>query len=265
MRLSKLSALLIIFPVLCFSAFAQPEPDKAVSKMPFGPGEVLVYEGKLTKIISVGGIADLTFSVLQGEEPGRLIIKTKAVSKGGFLSLLSFSFLQEYETVADMSAGRVYKTTKHDVQKERVRDSVADFDYKEKRVTFVETNPKEPTRPPRNIASAVGDKMWDLTSAIYSLRLAPLAVGANLQVPVSDSGLVYDVPVRVTARERQNSIFGKVWCWRVEPMIFGDGRLIEQKGKMVIWITDDARRLPVRSKISTSFGKLDVRLKSVVS
>ncbi|HJS51048.1 MAG TPA: DUF3108 domain-containing protein, partial [Pyrinomonadaceae bacterium] len=63
-------------------------------------------------------------------------------------------------------------------------------------------------------------------------------------------------------RERQKTIFGEVWCYRVEPIVFGPGRFFEQKGKMEVWITDDARRVPVRARVNAEVGKIDVRLKS---
>ena len=80
---------------------------------------------------------------------------------------------------------------------------------------------------------------------------------------VSDSGLVYKVPVKVTARERQKTEIGKVWCWRVEPQVFGPGRLIEREGSMIIWITDDARRIPVRSQVNSSIGRFEIKIQSV--
>lgn len=49
---------------------------------------------------------------------------------------------------------------------------------------------------------------------------------------------------------------------RVEPQIFGPGRLIEQNGKMVIWFVDDARKVPVRSELKTPYGKFTIKLKS---
>ena len=80
-------------------------------------------------------------------------------------------------------------------------------------------------------------------------------------VPVSDSGLVYYVPVRVTGREQQKTIFGKVWCFKVEPQVFGPERMIEREGSMEIWITDDARRIPVRSRVKSNFGTIEIRLR----
>jgi hypothetical protein len=90
----------------------------------------------------------------------------------------------------------------------------------------------------------------------------PLTVGQTIQMTVSDSGLVYTVPVTVAARELQKTIFGKVWCFRIEPDIFGPGRLIERKGSMKIWLTDNDRRLPVRSQINTEYGRVEVKLKT---
>jgi len=58
---------------------------------------------------------------------------------------------------------------------------------------------------------------------------------------------------------------GKVWCFRIEPEVFGENRLIEQKGSMILWITDDSRRLPVRSQINANIGRIEVKLKKIKS
>jgi hypothetical protein len=171
--------------------------------------------------------------------------------------------LQQYESTIGYNKFRALKTIKHDVQKDRVRDSEAIFDYGDKRVTFVETDPKEPMKPPRKIASSIEDQTHDIISGIYAIRLLPLAVGKTFDFTISDSGLVYQIPVKVTAREQQKTVLGKVWCFKVEPQIFGPGRLLEKEGSMIIWITDDASRIPVRSQINTNIGKMEIKLRAV--
>ncbi len=253
----------LVFLVAAFAWLNVPaQPEKQAKTQPFASGETLTYEGKIGRFAISISIADVVFSVEQVPDSTNYRIKTKATSKGTLLNLFRFSFLQDYESIVDFGAQRIIKSTKHDVQKERVRDSVADFDYTQKRVTFTETDPNDANRPPRRIASKIDEPMYDLVSAIYSIRTLPLTVGKKFDVAMSDSGLVYEVPVRVTKREQQKTIFGKVWCWRIEPAIFGYGRLIEQKGSMIIWITDDDRKIPVRSQINTTYGKVDVRLKT---
>ena len=241
------------------AAFAPKMPAQV---KPFAVGEVLTYEGKVSKIIQGIAIADLTFKFTNAPNNNDYLIKTEAVSKGSLLKLFRYSFLQQYESTVDSQNFRILKTIKHDEQKERVRDSEAVFDYNAKQVTYVETNPKEPMRVPRKIASEIQTEIHDMVSGIYALRLLPLAVGKVFELSISDSGLVYKVPIRVTGREIQKSVLGKIMCFRIEPEVFGVNRLIEQEGSMIIWITDDVRRIPIRSQIKTNLGKIEVKLKN---
>ena len=243
-----------------FAAFAQPSGTKPADAKTL-IGEVLKYDAKFKKVLGGIPVAELTMSVSSMPNASDLLVKAEAVSKGTLLKLFRFSFLQHYDSTLDPSF-RILKTVKHDVQKERVRDSEAVFDYGRKLVTFTETDPKDSSRPPRRIASDIGEHVLDMTSAVYYLRLQQLAVGKKFELSVSDSGLVYKVPVTVTAREMQKTILGNVWCYRIDPDVFGPGRLIEQKGSMIIWMTDDARHIPVRSEIKAEVGKIDIKLKS---
>lgn len=241
------------------SAFAVASDAQKIGEAPFADGETLTYEGKFTKFITAA-IADLTFTIEHREDD--YLVKAEARSKSTLLKIFRFTFLQRLESTIDADRFRAVKTVKHDVQKERVRDSEALFDYGEKRVTYVETDPKEPMKAPRRIASRIDGTTHDLISGIYSLRLLPLAVGKTFELTVSDSGLVYEIPVRVTGRERMKTVLGRLWCLRVEPDVFGPGRLIEKEGKMTIWITDDSVKLPVRSVVNAPIGKIDIKLRS---
>lgn len=225
-------------------------------------GEALKYEGKFSKLGFSFSVAELTFAAALAPGGADLVIKGEAVSKGTLIKIARFSFLQQYESTVELDNFRILKTTKHDVQKQRVRDGEAIFDYGEKRVSYIETDPKDRNRPPRRIASEITGQMHDMVSAIYAVRLLPLAVGQRLEFLVSDSGLVYKVPFSVTAREMQKTILGKISCFRIEPDIFGPGKLIEQKGKMVIWMSDDERKIPVRVQVDSGFGKIEIKLKA---
>lgn len=254
-----------IIAAIAFSAAlaASAQPADVKVKPPRGHeliGEVLRYDAKVNKILRGISVAELTMSVVAASDPSQVMINAEAVSKGTLLKIFRYSFLQQYGATLDASF-RTLKSTKHDVQKERVRDSEAVFDYGRKMVTFVETDPKDASRAPRRIASEIGDQVVDMISAVYYLRLETLAIGKRYELSVSDSGLVYKIPVNVTAREMQKTVLGNVWCYRLEPEVFGPGRLIEQEGKMVIWMTDDVKHTPVRSQIDADIGKIDIKLK----
>lgn len=258
--LRKMFLGLAVVGIAAFTALGQ-----TAATPPFAAGETLTYEAKLSKIISGVPVGDLTFAVANGTGPGELLIRADARSKGTLFKIAHFSFNYQISSNIDGTKFRVERTQRKTIEKERVRDGEAKFDYSQKRVTYIETDPAEPMKPPRKIASGIEDQTHDVVSGIYALRLLPLSVGKAFDLTVSDSGLVYDVPVRVTARELQKTIFGKVLCFRVEPGIFGPGRMIEDPGNLAIWITDDTRRIPVRARVDTSFGRLEVRLRSVTN
>ncbi|QQS31754.1 MAG: DUF3108 domain-containing protein [Acidobacteriota bacterium] len=258
----SISKTYVLLVLLLFGGIASAQPKQTAPMSPAArfAGEKLVYEGKVSRLKISISVAELTFTSKTNDR-GELIIQTEAVSKGTLLRLFRFSFLQQYESFVDPNF-RITRTLKHDVQKQRVRDSEAVFDYNDQKVTYVETDPKTPTRPPRRIASEIPAQMNDMVSAIYFLRAQEIKVGMRFDVPVSDSGLVYNVPVVVAARERQKTAIGEKWCFRIEPEIFGKGRLIEQKGKMTLWLADDAFLTPVRSVINSELGKIEVKVRS---
>lgn len=260
MRIKVSPVLFLLFCAFAINIAAQTSPKG----IPFAPGETLIYEGKLTKAIIRGmSVADLVFTVRNSPDGKYYIMTTEANSKGSLSKILSFGFRQVYESTVDKEKFRILRTVKHDEQRSRVRDGEAFFDYQAKQVTYVETDPKDMMRPPRKIASSIKGDTLDIISGIYNLRLLPLATGKTFDLSISDSGFVYTIPAHVTAREPVNSLFGKVWCFRIEPEVFGPKRLIEDKGKMVIWITDDTRRLPVRAQINTGMGKIEIKLKKI--
>ncbi len=231
-------------------------------KMPFAEGESITYEGKLKRLLLTISVGEMTFTVGPQIGTSAFSVNAEAVSKGTLLKLLRFSFLQRFDSTIDATDFKALKTVKHDVQKDRIRDSEAVFNYGESKVTYVETDPNNPSNPPRTIASDLPGGTHDIVSALYSLRLQPLAIGKTFDVTLSDSGLVYQVPVTVVGRERERTSLGRVWCYKLEAGIFGPGRLIEQDGSMTIWITEDTRRIPVRALVDTSVGKLDIRVSS---
>jgi hypothetical protein len=93
----------------------------------------------------------------------------------------------------------------------------------------------------------------DAVSVIFALRTMPLASGASTLMPVVVNGHVYRVLMTVGARERVTCGLGDLDAWRVTPTLVddrdrGDGR------DMVVWISNDARRLPVKLQGEMAVG-----------
>jgi hypothetical protein len=261
MKNKKFRAILFLSFFAVYLASIQAQTDIK----PYNLGEVLTYEGKFSKSIIRGiAVADLRFSVETAPDGEDYLIKSEAKSKGTLSKIFQFSFLQQMESTVDADNLNILKSKRHDVQRTRIRDGEAIFDYFNKQVTFIETDPNDAMRAPRKVASQIENKnTQDFITGLYSLRSMPLAVGKAFELIISDSGLIYKVPVRVTGRVKQKSVLGNLWCFRLEAEIFGENRLIEQEGSLFIWITDDTRRIPVRGQINAEIGRVEIKLKTV--
>lgn len=254
-----LGLFLIVFSVFCAAVPASAQIAA------YTEGETLSYEAKISKVIFRGiSVADLNFKVERAADSRNYLIKAEARSKGTLIKLFDFKFYQRIQSTVDPENYFIKRTVKRDEQgDDRIRDSEALFDYKEKKVIYIETDPNDLAKAPRQIASPLEDDTQDLITGIYTLRRLPLAVGKTFELKVSDSGLVYKIPVRVTGREHLKTILGRVWCFRIEPQVFGANRLIDNKGSMILWITDDAQRIPVRAQININIGKIEVKLRKI--
>ena len=249
-------------------AFAQSKPETIY---PFKVGEELSYEGELSKLLLRGvNVVDLRFAVRQGPAimPDAAVAQPSfqfvadAESKGALLKIFRQSFRQHIESTADAATMAALATKKNDVQNKRERTSQAVFDYRAGVVTWTEQNLRDLNAAPRVVSSPLAGTAYDLASVWYYLRLQKtLTAGTTFSVPISDAGRVYRIPVHVRERKTMKTLLGKVAVVRLEPEVFGSDRLIGGKGRLSVWLTDDARRIPVRGEISSDLGKLTITLK----
>ena len=254
---TKFLFLTLLFGLFCNSIYSQTAKTDS-----YKAGESLNYEVKFSKAVLRGiEIADINFTVERSAGDKNYLIKADTKTKGTLAALFSKDFNLTFQSTVDDEKQQILKTVKRDQQGDRVRLSEAVFDYRTKKVIYSETDPNDAARPPRRVASPIEADTQDLISAIYALRRLPLAVGKTFELKVSDSGLVYKIPVRVAARELQKTALGKIWCFRLEPEVFGRNRLVEKEGTMFLWISDDARRLPIRSQINYDIGRIEIKIK----
>jgi hypothetical protein len=278
------AAALLIFSALMMAGASAARDSSRSSRqradapvnLPFGPSEELVYEAEFTKALLRGiDIADLRFTATleppvgvarnttENQTGKNLHLTVDATTKGILLKLFRVRFRQHIESTVDPASFSVLRTVKLDEQGDRRRTSEAVFDRAAGKVIWTERDPNNPAREPRVISSEFSGAVQDLASIFYFLRTQPLAPGQNLLIDVSDSGRVYRVPIRVVERKKMKSVLGEVMALKVEPEVFGEGRMLEGRGKVSIWFTDDARRIPVRAHISNEMGSLDIKLKRI--
>lgn len=273
-RLALALLALVVCALLFASTHASDNKHKDTSRIPFNPPEELVYEGEFTRAIFRGiDIAELRFSAdrtqdsstnpQSGNQPAAYRFVIDAESKGILRKLFRIDFHQHVESMVEPQSFSVLRTTKLDEQGKRKRVSEAIFDKNAGKVIWTERDPNDPARAPRVVTNEMSGAVQDIASGFYYLRTLPLEVGKSFDLLISDSGQVYHIPVAVTERKKMKTVIGEVQTLKVEPEIFGEGRLLRGKGKLTLWFSDDARHIPVRARINNEMGTLDVKLKSM--
>jgi hypothetical protein len=185
-------------------------------------------------------------------------------SRGFFTRLFNLHFRERVESIVDPASFTVQKTNRVDEHGKRMRVSEAIYDHAKQTVSWTERDPNNPNSEPRVVSNSFIGQVQDVLSAIYYLRTQPLEVGKTFDVTISNSGRVYQVPVRVMAKRRMKTVLGRVDTFQVDPQVFGADRLIRGEGQFSIWLVNDAKRIPARARIKTEYGTFDITLKKVI-
>lgn len=236
--------------VLLLAGLVPPGPAAAVDAAAaaptvFGPGE------KMTFSIDYGIInaGDGSLEVLElGDFAGRTVyrIESKANSNRFFSSVYKVrDKIQTYIDVEFLHSVYFYK---------RLREG----DYrKTEEITFDHGAGKAVYADGRTFDTVPG--VQDVLSAFFYVRNLDLAPGKVYSVPAHASRKTYDLKVVVHGRERVEVKAGVFDCFVVEPMLEGEG-LFKHEGKLTMYITDDAHRVPVLIRTKVPVGSIDVQL-----
>ena len=262
---------------LSHSLAQRSTPHKAPHR--FELGEELHFEAEFSRaLLRKLDVADLKFRATRtplnesSSNPSAeskqyaLTFSADVSSKGFFPRLFNLKFRERVESTVEPITFTVQKTTILDETGKRVRTTESTFDASKGRMIWTSRDPNNPTAEPRHAITEFSGQLQDVLSAIYFIRTQPLQVGKSFEVFVGDGGKVYTIPVQVVEKKRMKTILGRVDVLRVNPELFGPDRLIDkEKGEFSIWITDDARHIPVGGRVKTDYGTFDIKLKRIVN
>ena len=106
----------------------------------------------------------------------------------------------------------------------------------------------------------VPPSVQDGLSVLYALRAMPLKPGDRVRIPVSDSGKVYTVHLAVDRTETLETGVGAVQALRISAQIIEEGAGPTDR-RISLWISDDARHLPVRVQVDLLVGSFVLTLR----
>ncbi|MBA3317943.1 MAG: DUF3108 domain-containing protein [Gemmatimonadales bacterium] len=243
----------MIRPLLLLAGLLQGGPPsqpsgRPAAEYPFAVGETLTYSAKLGMITLGSGTLQVAgIDSVRGVQTFRLRFRLQG--KTVFYSL--DDVLESWVATEDFASRRfVQDFVENDKPKHRTYEIFPDSGfYREKGRDTTFASPSAPL---------------DDAAFFYFVRIVPLEVGKKYLFDRYFKKEKNPVTIEVVKREKMELPDGsKVQCLVLHPVIDTKG-IFSKRSDTRIWLTDDARKLPVQIRSKFPFGTITLRLKDMV-
>lgn len=267
--LKKLSVLMcfLVFCVCFFGAQTTPSSDReklpSISAAPsaqivppppnyrFPDGQTYVY-GVEWHLFNAG-----TARVgLRGDGPEQHVTAT-AVSAGVVNALYKVN--DDFEAFFDPRRFCSQRVSKHIEEGSHARQSELQFDYTRGKSVLNEKNLKSGEQ--KHAENDIPACVTDVVSGFYYLASLPLQVGNDYAFTVNDGGKTNEVTAHVETREKVKVPAGTFDAVRVKAEAISG--VMQGKGTVWAWFTDDGTHTPVQMRSKLGWGTLLFRLQRI--
>lgn len=135
------------------------------------------------------------------------------------------------------------------------RDKEIVFDHTRHTALFIDHLDKDRERK----EYPVHENVFDPLSVLYYVRTMKLDVGKPAYVDIFDSKKLWNVEVQVLRKEKISTVLGVVETIVIKPLMKSEG-IFNRKGEMLIWLTDDQKRIPVKMQTKVAVGAITATL-----
>ncbi len=238
---------LFTFLVISSFAFVQPPEFRKIENKAFGLNEKLTFDVNYSFVTA--GIA--TFSIpeiktLAGRKVYRIKFEVNTVPAFDPF----FKVRDRYETYLDVEGIFPWRFEQHIREGKYSRDFSAFFDQ---RRNLAKTSEGVFKIPPN---------VHDIVSAFFYVRTLDFKnfkKGDRLKLQNFYKDRTYDLEVVYHGKEIISVKAGKFRCIVVEPLV-QEGGLFKSEGSILIWLTDDDNKIPVKVKTKVIIGSIDSEL-----
>ena len=213
---------------------------------------------RITYAHLLGGRATVSVAEVEQESGPALTFTADAKSEGFFAWLLRFRVDDHTVATWDPASGCSLGIEKHLREGRAARDHVMRIDP----LTGVAEVEDAKIKEKRFELAAC---TLDVLSAFFVTRIRGVPEAEPLVLPVFDNGERFKLGVRFLGRERLDlpAPFGKNYPTLViEPQLLAGTGLFVKAGRLKIWLSDDARRVPVRMRAKVAIGSVSADLES---
>lgn len=254
-----------------------PKPQalhREFKQFPFKAGERLTYELRFTKLpISINAgtiifenlgvtaqpnIDKLEFKALPDDQ--LLHLRAVVTAKGLLLRLFGLSVNDRFETLVDAKDFRMRAVLREIQEGKKHNLQTGSFDYEKKEAHYRTLDMNNLQHGAREKILKLEPDMQDLLSAFYLIRLQELKEGAMYKFPLVYEGERKEFDFLVYGGEDVQTDLGKFKTIKLEPKLFGPGRLSAREGEFFLWVTDDAIHMPVKLVVKASGATITASL-----
>jgi hypothetical protein len=146
--------------------------------------------------------------------------------------------------------------TKHTEEGFHSRETLINFNSARRRVVLDETNLKNGQA--KHVEHDIPGCVTDVLSGIFYDGSLPLTPDTTYTFPLNDGGDTVDVRAHVEAREQVKTPAGTFSTVRISAETSSGA--LKNRGRIWIWYSDDARRIPVQMRARLFWGTLTFHL-----
>jgi len=251
-----LSALAVatLSPATAPSLQAQRAIPRVDSTVPFKVGETLTFDVSWSSFV-VAGTAVAT--VRERRPSASNASAYYIVAEGRPLPLIArlYSIYYKMDTLLDTATLLPQEGSLYSEEGRRQRMGTTRYD-RTARKAFFELQGDPPIRADVNVPAQVQDGL----SALYAMRASNFSAGTKLTFPILDDGALYTVAMQAAATERIKVPLGDIDAWNMTVNITDvQGHPVGQN--IGVWISTDARRLPLKLQAELPVGNFVLALR----
>jgi hypothetical protein len=230
------------------SEMVAPSITRPRADYQFPVGQTYVY-GAEWRVFNAG------LATLRMEKAGQENRIVATADAAGTISLL-YHVQDRLESFFDPASFCSHNTSRHIEEGFRRVESSITFDYQHGKALLDHKNikKKESKHEEHDIPGCV----TDMLSSVYYVASLPLLTGKTYSFPINDGGATLTVLVHVEEREQVKTPAGTFKAIRVQPETASGA--LREKGKIWVWYSDDAARIPVQMRARMAWGTLTFSL-----
>ncbi len=243
----KKNSIVIFYCLLC--CIAQISfPQKAENQKAFVVGEKLLFDVNFG--IITAGYAEMSipqYDTVLGNKTYKVQFNVRSTPTFDFF----FEVRDRYETYLDAEGIFPWRFEQHIKEGKFKKDYSAIFDQKNHLAKTDEGD------------FAITPFVHDIMSAFYYARTidyAKFKIGQRVPLQNFYKGKVNSLEIKYLGKQKITVDAGTFNCIIVEPMV-KEGGLFKSEGRILIWLSDDELKIPVKVNTKVIIGSIDAELK----